>query len=246
LIFKVYIPARYASTRLPGKLLLEVAGRPIIEHVYRRCSDSGAQEVVIATDDERIADVARELGATVCMTPPALPSGTDRIADAVRQRQEAPETIIVNVQGDEPQMPAAVIRQVAECVADGGCDIATVCEPLAEADVFDPNVVKVVRDNRARALYFSRASIPWERDNFARGSTVSELDSYRRHVGIYAYRVAFLGRFVAMPMADLERIEALEQLRALAHGAVIDVPDAAQVCGIGVDTAADLARLRAS
>lgn len=244
--FKVYIPARYAATRLPGKPLLEIRGWPLIRHVYERACQSGAEEVVIATDDGRIADVAIGFGAIVCMTAVELPSGTDRIADAARQRGEEAATIIVNVQGDEPQMPAAVIRQVAQGVADAACDIATVCEPLVSAEVFDANVVKVVRDNAGRALYFSRASIPWHRDAFAAGDGVPELENYRRHVGVYGYRMDFLERFVAMPVGLLERLEALEQLRALANGAVIKVPDAIEACGIGVDTPADLERVRGS
>ena len=244
--FKVYIPARFAATRLPGKPLLEIRGWPVIRHVYERACQSGAEEVVIATDDGRIADAATGFGAIVCMTASELPSGTDRIADAARQRGEAAATIIVNVQGDEPQMPAAVIRQVAQAVADGACDIATVCEPLAAAEVFDANVVKVVRDNAGRALYFSRASIPWHRDAFAAGEAVPELENYRRHVGVYGYRMDFLERFVTMPVGLLERLEALEQLRALANGAVIKALDAIEACGIGIDTLADLERVRSS
>jgi 3-deoxy-manno-octulosonate cytidylyltransferase (CMP-KDO synthetase) len=243
--FKVYIPARYGATRLPGKPLLEIHGKPLIQHVYERAVASGAVEVVIATDDERIAAAARAFGATACMTAPALPSGSDRIAAAARQRGEPEDQVIVNVQGDEPRMPAAVIRQVALLAAEPGCDIATVCEPLAAVHLFDPNVVKVVRDDRRRALYFSRATIPWSRDEFAAGQTdTAHLALYRRHVGIYAYRVGFLARFVATPPGELERVESLEQLRALGFGARIIAADALEPCGIGVDTPADLQRLR--
>lgn len=242
--FKVYIPARYGATRLPGKPLLEFAGKPLVQHVYERACASGAAEVVIATDDARIARVAEAFGATVCMTAPTLPSGTDRIAAAVAARGEADDTVVVNVQGDEPHMPAAVIRQVAACVAAGACDIATVCEPLEPAQVFDPNVVKVVRAANARALYFSRAPIPWDRAGFGASPAVTVPDAYRRHVGIYGYRVAYLRHFVALPSGQLETIEALEQLRALAAGATIAVPDAVAACGRGVDTPADLERLR--
>jgi len=243
--FKVYIPARYAATRLPGKPLLELGGRPLIEHVYRRAVASGAAEVVIATDDERIAAAARGFGASVCMTAAEHPSGSDRLAEAVRLRGEAAEQVIVNVQGDEPRMPAAVIAQVARAVTAGECDMATVCEPLTAAQLFDPNVVKVVRDAGDRALYFSRATLPWSRDEFADGARhTAHLAVYRRHVGIYAYRAAFLARFVATPPAMLEALEKLEQLRALAFGATIKVEDAVADCGIGVDTAADLEALR--
>ncbi len=244
--FKVYIPARYGSTRLPGKPLLEIAGKPLIEHVFERALASGAAEVVIATDDERIARVAQKFGATVCMTSPALPSGTDRIAAAARARGEADDLVIVNVQGDEPRMPAAVIRQVATLVDTTQCDIATICEPLEQAQLFDANVVKVVRDQQHRALYFSRATIPWSRDEFGAGQrATARLSLYRRHVGIYAYRVGFLARFVASPPGELEQMECLEQLRALDFGAQVMVADALEPCGIGIDTPEDLERLRA-
>lgn len=243
--FKVYIPARYAATRLPGKPLLEIHGKPLIQHVYERAMASGAAEVVIATDDERIARAARAFGATACMTSPDLPSGSDRIAAAARARGEAEQQVIVNVQGDEPRMPAAVIRQVATLAEDPAWDIATVCEPLAAEQLFDTNVVKVVRDDNQRALYFSRAAIPWSRDEFADGGRhTAQLARYRRHVGIYAYRVGFLARFVATPPGELERLESLEQLRALGFGARVVVADALAPCGLGVDTPADLERLR--
>ncbi|MCB1749770.1 MAG: 3-deoxy-manno-octulosonate cytidylyltransferase [Gammaproteobacteria bacterium] len=242
--FRVYIPARYGASRLPGKPLLEFAGKPLLRHVWERAMASGAEAVVIATDDERIATVAAAFGAEVCLTDPALPSGTDRIAAAAALRGEAAERIIVNVQGDEPHMPPAVIRQVAETVAAGACDMATVCEPLTAEQLHDPNVVKVVRDAAERALYFSRATIPWDRDAFAAGTAPRRPELYRRHVGIYGYRSAFLARFVAWTAVDLEGIEALEQLRALVNGAVIRAPDAVAPCGRGVDTPADLARLR--
>ena len=243
--FKVYIPARYGSTRLPGKPLLEVNGKPLIQHVFERAIASGAAEVVIATDDARIARVASYFGATVVMTSPSLPSGTDRIACAAQVRGETRDLVIVNVQGDEPCMPAAVISQVATLAQDELCDIATVCEPMEQAQLFDPNVVKVVRDQQHRALYFSRATIPWSRAEFDAGQhATAQLGLYRRHVGIYAYRVGFLARFVASPPGELEQIESLEQLRALHFGARVVVADALEPCGIGVDTHADLERLR--
>lgn len=239
------IPARYASSRLPGKPLLDIDGRPLLAHVYERALASGADEIVIATDDQRIADVAAALGANVAMTASTLPSGTDRIAAALAARTVPDDRIVVNLQGDEPQMPAAVIRQVAADVAAGDCDMATVCEALSPEQVFDPNVVKVVRDQAGRALYFSRAAIPWHRDAYAGSQRqVSAPQAYRRHVGLYGYTAGFLRRFVALEPAPLEELEALEQLRALYHGAVIRVPDACAPCGTGVDTAADLARLR--
>lgn len=241
--FKVYIPARFGASRLPGKPLLQIAGKAMIQHVYERAQESGAEEVVIATDDERIATAAAGFGAAVCMTAATHLSGTDRIAEAVRLRGEKKQTVIVNLQGDEPLMPSTVIRQVAEIVGEGEeADIGTVCEPLPHATDFnDPNVVKVVRDARQRALYFSRAPIPHDRDNTPYPQRDKAL--VRRHVGIYAYTVAYLQRFVALPPAPLETAERLEQLRALVDGACILVPDALAPCGMGVDTAADLARL---
>ncbi len=243
--FKVYIPARYAASRLPGKPLLEVCGKPLIQHVYERACESGAEEVVIATDDERIVQAAAKFGAVACMTSGAHRSGTDRIAEAVRSRNEPAELIIVNVQADEPKMPGGVIRQVAELAASRHCDLATVCEPLMHDQLFDPNVVKVVRDSNARALYFSRAPIPWHRDDFVDGGRETRaLDIYRRHVGIYGFRVQFLERFVGSAPARIEELESLEQLRALYFGATIIAADANAACGTGIDTQSDLDALR--
>jgi 3-deoxy-manno-octulosonate cytidylyltransferase (CMP-KDO synthetase) len=243
--FKVYIPARHASTRLPGKVLQTIGGRTMLELVHARARASGAAEVVIATDDERVARVAEGFGASVCMTGAELPSGSDRIAAAAALRGEADAQVIVNLQGDEPFMPAAVIAQVASVLARGdGVDIATVCEPLRErAEYVDPNVVKVVRGAGESALYFSRAPIPFLREGGVEAWAPGPL--YRRHVGLYAYTVGFLRRYVAWPPAELELTERLEQLRALANGARIAVPDAVEACGVGVDTPADLARARA-
>lgn len=243
--FKVYIPARYESSRLPGKPLLEIGGKPMLRHVWERAIASGAEDVVVATDDERIAATADAFGAAVCLTASSHASGTDRVAEAVATRGEAAECIVVNLQGDEPQMPAAVIRQVAaRLAADAAADLATVCEPLrAASDLADPNVVKVVRDEAGHALYFSRATIPCARDGVAPPALAAV---YRRHVGIYAYRVEYLRRFVRLAPHPLEELERLEQLRALAHGAVVAVPDAIAACGMGVDTPADYAALAAS
>ena len=243
--FKVYIPARYGATRLPGKPLLEIRGKPLLQHVFERALESGAAEVVIATDDERIADAASAFGAEVCMTAGAHESGTDRIAEAAAIRGESPERVIVNVQGDEPQIPAAVIRQVASLVESQRCELASVCEPLAAAQIFDADVVKVVRGAGDRALYFSRAPIPWDRKRFSNERpTDVDADHYRRHVGIYGFRARYLADFVAMPRNPLETLERLEQLRALAAGARVLVVDAVEPCGRGIDTAADLALAR--
>jgi 3-deoxy-manno-octulosonate cytidylyltransferase (CMP-KDO synthetase) len=240
--FKVYIPVRYASTRLPGKPLLSLRGKTIMQHVFDNAVASGADEVIIATDDERIAGTAEAFGAIVVRTRAEHLSGTDRIAEAIAVRGEHDDAIIVNVQGDEPQLPASVIRQVAELIArDPSADIASVCEPIVAAASFDdPNIVKVVRGAGDRALYFSRAPIPRARED-----TAAALAHCRRHVGIYAYRCAYLRRFVDTAPSALEQIESLEQLRALAHNAKIIVADAVAHCGVGVDTPADYERLTA-
>lgn len=242
--FKVYIPARMGATRLPGKPLLQIAGKTLIQHVWERAAASGAAEVVVATDDRRILDVVEAFGGIACMTADTHQSGTDRITEAARLRDESPETVIVNVQGDEPAMPAAVIRQVAEVLRlHPGVDIASVCEPFAvEADWRDPNQVKVLRDVHDRALYFTRAAVPFPRDA---GAWCPGRD-YRRHVGLYAYTVRYLNHFVTLPPNSLETTERLEQLRALAHGAHVRVEDACEACGVGIDTPADLERFAAS
>lgn len=240
--FKVYIPARLASTRLPGKALLDLAGQSMLQRVHACALASGADEVVIATDDEQIATHARGFGAQVCMTDPAHQSGTERLAEAVRLRGEDDDTIIVNLQGDEPFMPAAVIHQVAHALATTTADMATVCEPLATIDEWrDPNIVKIVRDDAGGALYFSRAPVPYPRDGEHEWQASGP---FRRHVGLYAYRVRFLQSFVSWRPSALEQLERLEQLRAMAQGARIVAPDALEACGMGIDTPADLARAR--
>ena len=249
--FRVAIPARYASTRLPGKPLRRLAGRPLIEHVYRRALASGALEVVIATDDARIRAVAEGFGATVCMTAPEHPSGTDRLAEVAARLGWPDDAIVVNVQGDEPGLPPALVRQVAMSLAthpDAG--IATACARIhVPAELFDPNAVKVVRDAQGYALYFSRAPIPWHREAFrTSGAGLTELPddtAWLRHIGLYAYRVAVLRRYPELTPAPTEQAEALEQLRALWHGIRIHVAEAAETPPPGVDTEADLARVAA-
>ncbi len=249
--FRVAIPARYASTRLPGKPLRLLAGRPLLEHVYRRAVASGALEVVIATDDSRIRAVAEGFGATVCMTAPEHPSGTDRLAETAAQCGWPDDAIVVNVQGDEPGLPPALVRQVAaDLAAHPAAGIATACTRAdTAAEVFDPNAVKVVRDAEGYALYFSRAPIPWQRDAFhstgAPPVALPPTTAWLRHIGLYAYRVAVLRRYPTLTPAPAEQAEALEQLRALWHGIRIHVMDAAQAPPPGVDTEADLARLAA-
>ncbi len=249
--FRVAIPARYASTRLPGKPLRMLAGRTLLEHVHRRALASGPLEVVIATDDPRIRDAAESFGAAVCMTSAEHPSGTDRLAEVAARCGWPDEAIVVNVQGDEPQMPPTLIRRVAaELEAHPSAGIATVCARIRRpGDLFDPNVVKVTRDREGFALYFSRAPIPWHREAFRGGGReLSELPgdaAWFRHIGLYAYRVAVLRDFPRLEPAMIERTESLEQLRALWHGIRIRVAEAAEAPPPGVDTEADLARVAA-
>ncbi len=245
-MFRVAIPARFASTRLPGKVLAPIAGRPMIEHVYRLAVRSGALEVVVATDDERVRAACVAFGAEVELTSRDHPSGTDRIAEIARRRGWTDDSIVVNVQADEPLLPAVLIDQAADLLAsDPGADIATLCTPITVMEEYlDPNVVKVVMRAGGRALYFSRAPIPWNRDA-APGGLASQQD-YRgswRHIGIYAYRLGALQRLAASPPSPLERLERLEQLRALETGLAIAVAEANEAPGQGVDTAADLAQV---
>jgi len=241
--FKVVIPARYAASRLPGKPLLDIGGKPLIERVLGRARASAAAEIVIATDDQRIADVCVALGADVAITGSGHHSGSDRVAEVIAQRRWAADTIVVNVQGDEPCMPPALIDQVAADLAarDGAC-MATLAYPIADAGaLFDPHVVKVVTDGEGFALYFSRAPIPWHRDGFrGKRAQLPQGITFLRHIGLYAYRADFLARYVGWPAAPLELVESLEQLRVLWHGERIHVSIAAEEPGPGVDTADDV------
>ncbi len=245
--FVVAIPARYGSTRLPAKALQPIAGEAMIVHVARRALEAGAAEVVVATDDPRIAAAVAPLGIETCMTATAHTSGTDRLAECAKLRGWQDERIVVNLQGDEPLAPPAAIRAVARALATSGARIATLAQALAGTDeLFDPNCVKLVRDANGLALYFSRAPIPWHRDAFARDRITLPAGPWLRHIGIYAYTVADLRAFAAMPAGTLEQIESLEQLRALEAGwriaaAISPVPFPA-----GVDTHADLARVEAA
>ncbi len=245
--FRIVIPARYASTRLPGKPLLPIAGRPMIEHVHRRAQAAGAGQVVVATDDERIAGVARAFGAEVCMTRSDHPSGTDRIAEVAQQMGWADSDIVVNLQGDEPLMPVSLLHQVADDLAiNPQADIATLATTLdGPEQVFDAHVVKVVTDRAGFALYFSRASIPWDRQHFHYGKVPPHTAGLLRHLGLYAYRVGFLRDYQDMAPAPIEEAESLEQLRALWYGRRIHVAEADQCPPPGVDTAEDLARVEA-
>ncbi len=246
--FIVIIPARYASTRLPGKMLAEIDGKPMVVHVADRARASGALEVVVATDHPDIAAAVAHHGHAVMMTRRDHASGTDRIAEVAAQRGYAPHSIIVNVQGDEPLIEPALIRSVAQQLA-GHVDaaMATACCPLADASGFaNPNIVKVTLDKNGYALYFSRAPIPYARDAFAHGiqTIPAGLPAYR-HIGIYAYRAAFLASYAGLAPAALEEFEALEQLRALWHGHRISVLVAAAAPHAGVDTAEDFERVKA-
>ena len=247
-MFRVVIPARYGSTRLAGKALLPIGGKPMLQWVYERARASGAQEVLIATDDERIRSAAAAFGAEPVMTASTHASGTDRVAQVARSRQWAPQEIVVNVQGDEPLVPPAVIAQVATLLAlHPDAELATLATSVDSLEeLLDPNVVKVVTDARGFALYFSRAPIPWNRDGAsADGASQRDFGGARRHRGIYAYRVASLLRLAQLPRGSLEEREKLEQLRALEHGLRILVGDALEAPGPDVNTLADLERVRA-
>lgn len=243
--FKVVIPARYASTRLPGKPLRMVAGKTLLERVHARAAAAGV-EVVIATDDARIATEGRRCGARVCMTAADHPSGTSRLAEVVGKLGWSDETVVVNLQGDEPLMPPALLRAVADdLAAHPRADIATLACPIEDAaELADPNAVKVVTDADGFALYFSRAPIPWDRDGApAAGGAAVPGPEHRRHLGLYAYRAGFLRRFVGLAPSPLEALESLEQLRVLWHGGRIHVAMAGELPGPGIDTEHDLARV---
>jgi 3-deoxy-manno-octulosonate cytidylyltransferase (CMP-KDO synthetase) len=238
-VFRVVIPARYASTRLPGKALIPLAGKPMIEWVYLRSKASRASSVIIATDDPRITSAVLDCGAEVAMTSEAHTSGTDRIAEVARMKGWNGHDIVVNVQGDEPLMPPALIDQVAGLLEHhAGASVATLAAALhSEAELMDPNIVKVVTDADGRALYFSRAPIPWNRDD-----PKASFQGARRHVGIYAYRVSALLKLAALEPTPLEQSERLEQLRALENGMEIRVADSAEPPGADVNTPDDLQR----
>ena len=237
--FVVVIPARYASTRLPGKPLREINGKPMIEHVFRRGRESGARDVVIATDDPRIAEAAETFGATVCMTRDQHRSGTERIAEVADLLDWHDDTIVINLQGDEPAMPHELIDQCAALLDESSVDIATLASPLlSDEDFGNPNVVKVIVDDNGCAIYFSRATIPYPRD----AARLAEARAAAlHHHGIYAYRCGILRRLVAAQPSALELAEHLEQLRALSLGMTIRVGIPAVRPGAGVDTEDDLA-----
>jgi 3-deoxy-manno-octulosonate cytidylyltransferase (CMP-KDO synthetase) len=257
--FKVVIPARFASTRLPGKPLAEIGGRPMIVRVVEQALAAGAGEVVVATDDQRVAGAVERAGYAAALTRVDHASGSDRVMEVATQRGWSDDALVINVQGDEPLLPPSVIRHLAQAMTvRAGVPVGTVCERLEDPRLlFDPNVVKVVRDADDRALYFSRAPIPFARDAFAAAGVVGlggvlqapaalpHAGAWFRHVGIYAFRVHALRQFVSWPMGSLERLESLEQLRLLEHGVELLVVETPEPVPGGVDTPADLERVRA-
>lgn len=247
-MFKVVIPARHGSTRLPGKPLLQIAGKPMVQWVHEAAVASGAEQVIIATDDGRIAEACMAFGASAMFTDAAHQSGTDRIAEVARRSGWSERDIVVNVQGDEPLMPQLLIRQVAELVVTSPlAGVSTLATPIRTlTDYLDPNVVKVALAQDGHALYFSRAPIPWYREGAPAGaSSQARFEGSLRHLGIYAYRVSALQRLAALPPSPLELAEKLEQLRALENGIAIAVGVTQQTPGPGVDTADDLSRVAA-
>lgn len=247
MLFTVIIPARFESSRLPGKPLKDIHGKPMIQWTWLQAKRSGAARIIIATESQEVKAVCEEFGAEVCLTAEHHQSGTERIAEVIELSGLQDDEIIVNVQGDEPMLPPELIHQVAEGLeGHPHIQMATLCEPINDVEtVFDPHAVKVSRDVNDCAINFSRAPLPWSRDTFLKNSqTLPENWAYKRHIGLYAYRAGFVKQYVAWPACDLEHVEKLEQLRVLWHGEKILVLDALCDAGVGVDTPEDLARVR--
>lgn len=244
--FRVIIPVRYQSKHLPGKPLMDVKGKSILQRVYEQCVQSGADSVVIATDDERIRDAAHDFGAQVCMTAISHQSGTERLAEAVNVLGYDDDEVVVNVQGDQPLIPPVVIHQVANNLANHeNVPVATLCEKIITPSIlFNPANVKVVMNRRGFALYFSRAPIAWEQNNFPLEEGKGFMGDHYRHIGIYAYRVGFLQKYLSWDPCPLEKMESLEQLRVLWQGLRIHVDIAKENIPMGVDTEADLELVR--
>ncbi|MDU0355044.1 3-deoxy-manno-octulosonate cytidylyltransferase [Paraglaciecola aquimarina] len=247
--FSVIIPARYASTRFPGKPLVQIKGKPMVQHVYERAIESGAHNVIVATDDARIAKAVRDFGGKYCMTGSHHESGTERLAEVVEMENMLAHELVVNVQGDEPFIPAENIRQVAANLhRHHEAEMATLAVEITDVEeAFNPNSVKVVMDKLGFAMYFSRATIPYDRSRFLDSDDIDEIgDFYLRHVGIYAYRAGFINQYINMSPSGLEQIESLEQLRVLWHGHKIHVEVAQTSPPPGIDTPEDLERLLAA
>ncbi|WP_423064210.1 3-deoxy-manno-octulosonate cytidylyltransferase [Candidiatus Paracoxiella cheracis] len=244
--FHVVIPVRYDSTRLPGKALADIGGKPMVQHVYERALNSGAEEVIIATDDKRIAEVAESFGAHVCMTSADHKSGTERLAEAVVALGLEDDEIVVCLQGDEPLIPPEIIRQVAEDLEEhDNVKVSSICVPIKETyELFSPSVTKVVLNRRNYAMYFSRAPIPYGRDTFSDQQNIKLNGSHFRHVGLYAYRVGFVQEYLEWGPCPAEELEGLEQLRILWQGGRIHMAVAKSNLQLGVDTEEDLARVR--
>lgn len=242
--FIAIIPARFASTRLPGKPLVDIHGKPMVVHVMERALESGAERVIVATDNAEVARAVEAAGGEVCMTRPDHQSGTERLAEVIEKYNFPDDAVIVNVQGDEPMIPPVIIRQVADNLAQSTAGMATLAVPITSAEeAFNPNAVKVVRDANGYALYFSRATIPWDRERFS--ASRDEIgDTFLRHIGIYGYRAGFIRRYVSWEASPLEQIELLEQLRVLWYGEKIHVDVAKAIPSVGVDTPEDLLRVR--
>ncbi|WP_028486413.1 3-deoxy-manno-octulosonate cytidylyltransferase [Thiomicrorhabdus chilensis] len=245
--FTVIIPARFESSRLPGKPLMEIHGKPMIEWTWRQAKKSGAERIIIATESLEVQHVCEAFGAEVCLTDDRHQSGTERIAEVIDVAGIKGDEIIVNVQGDEPMLPPELIHQVADgLMAHPEISMATLCEPIEDVEtVFDPNAVKVSRDVANRAINFSRAPLPWSRDSFSADARELPKEwAYKRHIGLYAYRAGFVKQYVSWPECPLEQVEKLEQLRVLWRGEKILVLDALCDAGVGVDTEADLIKVR--
>lgn len=247
--FNVIIPARYGSSRFPGKVLVDIDGKPMVQHVYERACESGASRVLVATDDARVAKCVTDFGGEYCMTGAHHESGTERLAEVVEVEDLLAHEMVVNVQGDEPFIPAENIRQVAENLHQfKEAEMATLAVPISEVEeAFNPNAVKVVTDKFGYALYFTRATVPYDRSRFLEADNIDEIgDFYLRHIGIYAYRAGFIKQYVNMAPSGLEQIESLEQLRVLWHGEKIHVDIARRSPPAGIDTPEDLQRALAS
>lgn len=244
--FTVIIPARYASSRLPRKPLLEIAGKPMIQHVWEKAQQAGASRVIVATDHHEIADTVRQFGGEVCMTSTEHNSGTERLAEVIEKMAISEEEIIVNVQGDEPLIPPEIVSQVAENLDRHQVNMATLAVKIQHREeLLNPNAVKVIADQQGMAIYFSRSVIPFPRDQFATlDDPFVQQQNYLRHIGIYAYRAGFIKRYVAWQATALEQLESLEQLRALWYGEKIHLELAKRAPQAGVDTPEDLERVR--